>query len=166
MAWYTCIVNEVGPANSGATSNPNVLLNLTDTEGSFANNWFYAAEGTQAAMLTVGIAALTNGKHVEVGAEPPNPQNTPYSAISNLYLLSNQTATVSAPNPNADVSVPSVLELSVPAATAALQKVGLVAVFTGPNQQSSWVKTQSPVAGTQVAKGSKVTMTLSTETKP
>ncbi len=87
MAFYNCIVNEVGPANSGSTSNPNVLLNLTDTGGSFASTWFYAGEGAQVAMLAVGIAALTNNKHVEVGADPPNPGGSPYTAISNLYLL-------------------------------------------------------------------------------
>ena len=87
MAFYRCIVHEVGPSNSGLTSNPNVLLNLTDTGGTFDHNWFYAGEGAQVAMLAVGIAALTNNKPLEVGADPPNVGNVPYTAISVLYLL-------------------------------------------------------------------------------
>jgi hypothetical protein len=38
-------------------------------------------------MLAVGIAALTNNKPLEVGADPPNVGNVPYTAISVLYLL-------------------------------------------------------------------------------
>ena len=87
MAWYKFTVNEVGHVNYGPTTNPNVLFNLTDTGGSFAGLWFYYAEGAQVAMLATGIAALTNNKPVEVGCDPPNPDNNPYSAISNLYLL-------------------------------------------------------------------------------
>jgi hypothetical protein len=87
MAWYRCTINEVGPIsyNAGQTSIPNVLLNLTDTAGSFANTWFQAPDGTQAAMLAVGLVALTNNKFLEVGADPPTDGSTP--AISNLYLL-------------------------------------------------------------------------------
>jgi hypothetical protein len=85
MAFYTCTVNEVGPANYGSTSNPNVLLNLTDTGGAFANVWFFASDGTQAAMLEVGIAALLNNKHVEVGCDPP--VNNVGAGIGNFYLL-------------------------------------------------------------------------------
>jgi hypothetical protein len=87
MAWYRCTVKEVGPANSGSTSDPNVLLSLTDNGGTFENQWFYAAEGTQAAMLSVGIAALTYGSLVEVGCDPPNPGGSPYTQVTNLYLL-------------------------------------------------------------------------------
>ena len=52
MAFFSCIVNEVGPAADGTeTSAPVIYINLTDTGGSFANQWFYAAEGSQAQML-------------------------------------------------------------------------------------------------------------------
>jgi hypothetical protein len=74
--------------------------------------------------------------------------------------------TVSLTNPNAPVAVPNVFEMGVTAATAAIQKAGLVPVFTGPNQKLSWVRTQTPVAGAMAAKGSKVTMTLSTAPEP
>ena len=55
MPWYKCTVNEVGPA-SDATDTPDlvVYINLTDTEGSFANTWFYAANGIQNQALDVG----------------------------------------------------------------------------------------------------------------
>lgn len=90
MAWYRCTINEVGPISysAGQPSIPNVLLNLTDTAGSFTSTWFQAPEGTQAAMLAVGMVALTNNKPLAVGADPPAGPDAPMPAISNLYLLS------------------------------------------------------------------------------
>ena len=55
MPFYTCTVNEIGSATDGTeTFNPVVYINLTDTQGSFTNLWFYAADGGQNQTLTVG----------------------------------------------------------------------------------------------------------------
>jgi hypothetical protein len=74
--------------------------------------------------------------------------------------------TVNINNPNAGVAVPDVFEFNVKLATAAITAAGLVPEFTGPNQAKSWVSRQSPVAGSVVPKGTKVTMTLSTLPPP
>jgi hypothetical protein len=89
MPWYTCTVNEVGPAIDGAeTPAPVVYINLTDTKGSFANTWFYAANGGQSQMLDVGIAAINNNNHVQVAARAPNAGgSTPYTEITRIYEL-------------------------------------------------------------------------------
>lgn len=90
MAWYTCTVNNVGPATDGTeTSVPVVYINLTDTRTTppaFVGQWFYAAEGGQNQMLAVALAAMNGGKHVQAGAVPPNSGGSPYTAISRLYL--------------------------------------------------------------------------------
>ena len=89
MAWYTCTVNGVGPATDGTeTTVPAVYINLTDTGAppAFVGQWFYAAEGGQNQMLAVALAAINGVKHVEVGADPPNPGNAPFTAITRLYL--------------------------------------------------------------------------------
>ena len=91
MAWYTCTVNSAGPATDGTeTSDPVVYINLTDTAPSsaFTAQWFYAGETGQTLMLAVAIAALNSGKHVEVGAYPPNPSGSPYTEITRFYLKS------------------------------------------------------------------------------
>jgi hypothetical protein len=89
MAWYTCVVNNVGPATDGTeTSDPVVYINLTDTANpaAFVGQWFYAAEGGQNQMLAVALAAINGGKKVQAGADPPNAGGSPYTAISRLYL--------------------------------------------------------------------------------
>ena len=53
----------------------------------FAGAWFYAANGGQAQMLAVGIAAINGNKPVQVGADAPNPGNSPYTGISRMYLM-------------------------------------------------------------------------------
>jgi hypothetical protein len=90
MAFYTCQVNEVGPA-SDATETPNgtILVNLTD-QGSppaFEGCWFYFAENSKATMLAVALAAVSNGATVEVGGDPPNPNNEPWTEIQRFYLI-------------------------------------------------------------------------------
>src|SRR5664279_1490432 len=90
MAWYTCSVNNVGPATDGTeTSVPVVYINLTDTGNNppaFVGQWFYAAEGGQDQMLDVALAAMNGAKHVGVSAEPPNSAGSPYTRIKRLYL--------------------------------------------------------------------------------
>ncbi len=88
MPWYKCTVNEVGPATDGAeTPDPVIYLNLTDQGGSFASTWFYAGNGGQTPMLAVGIAAINGNRPVQVGADAPNAGNSPYTAISRMYLM-------------------------------------------------------------------------------
>jgi hypothetical protein len=88
MPWYTCTVNQVGPAIDGTeTPEPVVYINLTDKAGSFANTWFYAGAGAQNQMLAVGIAAINGNKTVQMGGAAPNPGGNPYTAVERLYLL-------------------------------------------------------------------------------
>lgn len=86
MPSYRCTVNEVGPAVDGTeTASPVVYINLTDTaSGSFANTWFYAANGAQNQMLDVAIAAISNDNEVDVVATAPNAGGSPYTEISRI----------------------------------------------------------------------------------
>lgn len=89
MPWYKCTVNEIGPASDGTeTPAPVVYINLTDLGGSFGPTWFYAGNGAQNQMLSIGVAAITANKKVEVGAIAPNSGNNPSTEISRIYLLS------------------------------------------------------------------------------
>lgn len=86
MPWYTCTVNEVGPASDGTeTPAPVIYINLSDKAGSFSNTWFYAANGTQQHVLDVGIAAISDNKNVEVAAVAPVAGNQPFTEISRIY---------------------------------------------------------------------------------
>jgi hypothetical protein len=86
---YNCTVNEVGPASDGSeTLEPVIYINLTATNNALKNTWFYANNAIKNELLDVGIAALSGHKHVEAGVEPPNPKNTPYTAVDRIYLLS------------------------------------------------------------------------------
>ena len=88
MPWYACTVNAVGPASDASdTPVPVIYINLTDTSGDFANTWFYAANGIQQQLLDAGIAAITDGKDVEVEANGPLPGNQSFTEISRLYLI-------------------------------------------------------------------------------
>jgi hypothetical protein len=85
MPFFSCIVNEVGPAANGAeTPEPVIYINLTDTGGSFANQWFHAAEKAKAQMLSVGLAAMSTNRPVEAAIDTPN---VPYSSVSRMYLM-------------------------------------------------------------------------------
>jgi hypothetical protein len=89
MPWYTCAVNEVGPATDGTeTSAPVLYINLTDTgnPSTFSGQWFFAAEGGQNPMLAVALAAMNGGKHVEVAALSSAP-STAFIEIQRMYLL-------------------------------------------------------------------------------
>jgi hypothetical protein len=86
MPSYQCNVNEVGPAIDGTeTASPVIYINLTDTKGSFANTWFYAADGAQDQMLDVAIAAITGDNAVDVVAAAPNAGGTPYTEIARIH---------------------------------------------------------------------------------
>ena len=85
MAFFSCTVNEIGPAADGAeTAEPVIYMNLTDTAGSFANQWFYAAERAKTQMLSVGLAAMSANRPVEAAIDTPN---VPYSSVRRMYLV-------------------------------------------------------------------------------
>jgi hypothetical protein len=85
MGFFTCTVNEIGPAADGAeTAEPVIYINLTDTGGSFANQWFYAAERSKTQMLSVGLAAMSTNRPVEAAIDTPN---VPYSSVRRMYLM-------------------------------------------------------------------------------
>jgi hypothetical protein len=90
MPWYTCAVNNVGPATDGTeTSAPVIYINLTDigNPSTFQNAVFYAAEGGQNSMLAVALAAMNGGKHVQVAAlSDPNAGNGAFTEIQRFYL--------------------------------------------------------------------------------
>jgi hypothetical protein len=88
MAFFTCTVNEIGPAADGTeTPNPVIYINLTDTGGSFVNQWFHAAENSKSQMLSVGLAAMSTNRQVEVAINTPN---VPYSSVTRMYLLGSE----------------------------------------------------------------------------
>ena len=85
MAFFSCIVNEIGPAADGAeTREPVIYMNLTDTGGSFANQWFHAAERAKTQMLSVGLAAMSTNRPIEAAIDTPN---VPYSSVRRMYLI-------------------------------------------------------------------------------
>jgi hypothetical protein len=85
MPFFACTVNEIGPAADGTeTAHPVIYVNLTDTGGSFVNQWFHAAEDSKAQMLSVGLAAISTNRQVEVAIDAPN---VPYSSVRRMYLL-------------------------------------------------------------------------------
>ena len=64
MPFFSCTVNEIGPAADGTeTADPVIYINLTDTGGSFVNQWFHAAENSKGQMLSVGLAAISRSGH-------------------------------------------------------------------------------------------------------
>jgi hypothetical protein len=89
MPWFTCTVNNAGPATDGTeTPAPVVYINLTDTANppSFSGYWFYAANPGQSQMLAVALAAINGARTVNVGATAPNAGNNPYTEITRMYL--------------------------------------------------------------------------------
>jgi hypothetical protein len=88
MPFFSCTVNEIGPAADGTeTADPVIYINLTDTGGSFANQWFHAAENGKGQMLSVGLAAMSTNRQVEVAINTPN---VPYSSVTRMYLLGSE----------------------------------------------------------------------------
>jgi hypothetical protein len=87
MAWFTCTVNNAGPASdANETPIPAIYINLTDQGGSFANKWFYAADNSKQQMLAVALNAMTVGASVQMGGDPPNDNNNPFTRIDRLYV--------------------------------------------------------------------------------
>jgi PASTA domain len=69
--------------------------------------------------------------------------------------------TVSITDPDAGALMPNLFQDNVPAAKKTLKNAGFLnVVLKGPNQKSSWVKTQSPAAGTLVETPATTTVTL------
>ena len=96
MPFLLCAVNEIGPAADGTeTSEPVVYIKLTDMQGTFAGQWFYAAEGSQNQMLAVGLTAMNTNRQVEVALVTPNPSGSPYTAVDRMYLTSASAALIS-----------------------------------------------------------------------
>ncbi len=60
------------------------------------------------------------------------------------------------------VEVPDLFQVKAAQAAHILQAEGLIPKFSGPNTAHSWVAEQSPAAGTQVPKGTTVSMLLRT----
>jgi hypothetical protein len=88
MPFFSCTVNEIGPAADGTeTADPVIYINLTDTGGSFVNQWFHAAENSKAQMLSVGLAAMSTNRQVEVAINTPT---VPYSSVTRMYLLGSE----------------------------------------------------------------------------
>jgi hypothetical protein len=88
MSFFSCTVNEIGPAADGTeTADPVIYMNLTDTGGSFVNQWFYAAENSKDQMLSVGLAAMSTKRQVEVALNTPT---VPYSSVTRMYLLGSE----------------------------------------------------------------------------
>jgi len=87
-ALFSCTVNEIGPVADGTeTANPVIYINLTDTGGSFLNQWFHAAENSKAQMLSVGLAAISTNRQAEVAFDTPN---VLYSRVTRMYLLGSE----------------------------------------------------------------------------
>jgi hypothetical protein len=87
LPFFSCTVTEIGPAADGTeTSDPVIYMKLSDTQGSFQDQWFYASEGSQNQMLAVGLTAMNTNRQIYVAADPPNPDNNPYTAIQRMYL--------------------------------------------------------------------------------
>jgi hypothetical protein len=83
----SCIVNNAGPAADSADPvPPAVYINLTDSGGTFVNQWFYAAENSKSQMLAVALTAISLQTTVACVLDPPNPGNNPYTQIYRLYL--------------------------------------------------------------------------------
>jgi PASTA domain len=80
-------------------------------------------------------------------------------------LVGGFRVTIRNPTPPS-VVVPDVFELRPAFAKKEIEDAGLVARFTGPNQQNAWVSHQSPLAGHVVARGTTVTMVLRTGPVP
>jgi hypothetical protein len=94
--WYTCVVNQVGPAidatetapDGTPTSPPVIYIKLTDTSTdpppAFTEQYFFAADGEKNQMLAVALAAINGNKTVwAASADPPI---TGIPEIQRLYL--------------------------------------------------------------------------------
>jgi hypothetical protein len=111
MPWYSCVVNEVGPAADGTeTSTPVIYVSLTDVQGSFTGQWFYVADGAQNQMLSVALTAMNTNRQVQIATSyvPVQivsfPNRTPdgrpdgvvqYPSVTRMYLTLLSAALIS-----------------------------------------------------------------------
>jgi hypothetical protein len=80
-------VNNAGSAaDSSDTTPPSVYINLTDIGGTFANQWFFAAENSKSQMLAVALTAISLQTTVGCVLDPPNPGDKPFTQIYRMYL--------------------------------------------------------------------------------
>jgi hypothetical protein len=85
--WFTCNVNMAGVAvDASEGPNPVTYINLTDRGGRFTDYWFYAAEVAKKEMLATSLTAMSTRSPISVAADPPNPNNNPYTQIYRLYM--------------------------------------------------------------------------------
>ena len=69
---FVCIVNEAGPTTLHShTPIPEILIRLSDTNGSFTNAFFFAAGSAKNQMLAVALAAIST-QEVSINCRPPN----------------------------------------------------------------------------------------------
>ena len=71
MSFFSCTVNQIGPAADGPNADPVIYINLTDTGGKFANQWFHAAQNSKSQMLSVGLVAMSTMRPVEAAIDTP-----------------------------------------------------------------------------------------------
>jgi hypothetical protein len=84
----TCSVGWVGPAeDSNYTPPVGVFIILNASDGTFNNQWFYAADGMQREMLAVALMARSLNRDVAAWVDAPNTSGSPYTAIHNLYMM-------------------------------------------------------------------------------
>jgi hypothetical protein len=85
--WFTCTVGWVGPASDSTDgTNPVIYIILDDNAGSFANQWFFAADNAKTEMLAVALMARSLNRPVAADLDVPNPGGVPYTQINRLYL--------------------------------------------------------------------------------
>jgi hypothetical protein len=85
--WYTCTVDQAGPASDGIETPPPVIyLMLSDTAGTFTGQWFFAAANSTDQMLAVGLAAISLGLPVNAVLDQPDPSGEPYTQCYRIYL--------------------------------------------------------------------------------
>jgi hypothetical protein len=85
--WYTCTVDQAGPASDGTeTPPPVVYLMLSDAGGTFTGQWFFAAANSTDQMLAVALSAIGLGVQVTAALDHPDASGDPYTQCYRLYL--------------------------------------------------------------------------------
>jgi hypothetical protein len=85
--WYTCTVDQAGPASDGTETPPPVIyLMLSDAAGTFTGQWFFAAANSTHQMLAVALAAISLGLQVNAALDQPNASGDPYTQCYRMYL--------------------------------------------------------------------------------
>jgi hypothetical protein len=85
---YKCTVEKAGvSATATETKSPVVFIELTDSKKAFSHCWFYMKEDGKKEGLAVALAAINGQRQVDVTADPPNQNNSPYTSIAHIYLV-------------------------------------------------------------------------------